>query len=1114
MALPVFAETEDERTLYKEARLAVMVDFDNMIVDGSKIPDELGAFGVAPETIPIFKALLISVKIPWISSKDPEVIYNHVAGHTIVATAMLLRHTADGKLLYEGLISKEPNAKQEAFKNMEHPEGISAMHSLGEELSELAFLIRSPQKVQTLKEASRKRLQLVIEKFTVGEVPFSSGWNKAKSVLTMIKPINEIVLDSPNHPLVKTMEMAVMPMQDAIQSQLAEINDLATDRHPFILELGRRFRSNPKQMQAIAKASGFDNVDEMMHKIYTFNKKKGGVDFGLTPSWFDQVRSSLDLTTVYMALAQFRYDNNLEPSGIFYDARGRLAYGVAELLATEEFRQNSILNQLSAGSRGNSKRVAPGERPNRDAQGKVYENSRPQHPDKYMYSFRINPGDVSPSRLRKDFAALPLSIKVDMVEASLISSGLLRTREGILSMADSSFLEALYKQVDVTSAWVLSGEDVYTKGDLFEVTLGNLMRKLNRASSSVNAPVKPLTHRKTKELKRRSDFETQEQFAGYLDTVSSFDLVGSEVLVDFDGQLVPIALHSRDDKGTWNALTVNPVSIQGQEPIIQNISSLKLSEVVDTGSEVTEGLSASVATPVETTEASVKAQPVTTPWTRNSVKQDTDNIYIFTDNTDRTSGKGEIPEDSWYSKKYGKGLKYPSMTQAVIRGLDNVRPISTMKHIGSMADAKAGRTQWQDTAEDLALFKETIDAEVADILEAVAGGKGLMYSRGGVSDRIGQGKISKLPAPHQEYLDTKLLELGIDNAPAGSQAPAVETGSQAPAVPTMEDINNLLNGESNSFAGNLWPVSISQARTYAAHTSATRAYPDTRKGLGADERADLIQKHKKRYNDNTVIREIEETLKPTLKDAEIPWRVKQQAIVDTLAKYVNNPQYDLTRISDFIDIVTHITMLKTEEQIEEHNREVRAYRKAEEEESVSPAYDDNVAGPVLESRILQAQEVARGVDPAVLEDLGYELTAEIAREIPTDVPTKVRSIPRAFKQKVPESIIKGFEKAALGVGVVIRPLDSSVEAANISANGIMFVADRKAIPEAMVRFLVEHLWEGNRLLDQPIHAGRMRFKSDKVASVLDGKPLRDLITQSLRRSVYGAPSLFANQASQ
>ena len=151
-------------------------------------------------------------------------------------------------------------------------------------------------------------------------------------------------------------------------------------------------------------------------------------------------------------------------------------------------------------------------------------------------------------------------------------------------------------------------------------------------------------------------------------------------------------------------------------------------------------------------------------WTRNSVEEDKDSLYIFTDNTDRTSGNGDIDKNSAYAKKHGAAKKYPMKTQAVIRGLDNAFPISTMKNfVGSVANAQKGMGQWQES--DFDLFKKTIDEEIEDIKaaqERFYGG--IKYSSGEqeADKKIGQGSISKLPPKLQEYLDNKLLEIGID----------------------------------------------------------------------------------------------------------------------------------------------------------------------------------------------------------------------------------------------------------------------------------------------------------------------------------------------------------------
>jgi len=66
-------------------------------------------------------------------------------------------------------------------------------------------------------------------------------------------------------------------------------------------------------------------------------------------------------------------------------------------------------------------------------------------------------------------------------------------------------------------------------------------------------------------------------------------------------------------------------------------------------------------------------------FTRNSVAKDANSLYIFTDNATRTSGSKKIDKDSWYAKKYGAGKKYPAQTTAVIRGLDNAFPVTTVK---------------------------------------------------------------------------------------------------------------------------------------------------------------------------------------------------------------------------------------------------------------------------------------------------------------------------------------------------------------------------------------------------------------------------------------------------
>jgi hypothetical protein len=142
-------------------------------------------------------------------------------------------------------------------------------------------------------------------------------------------------------------------------------------------------------------------------------------------------------------------------------------------------------------------------------------------------------------------------------------------------------------------------------------------------------------------------------------------------------------------------------------------------------------------------------------FTRESVKKDTDYIYLFTDNAARTSGNNLVDPNSWYADAYGKNSKFPTMTQAVIRGLNNAYPITTM------VDDK--RTQWTDDRFDD--FQKEINHEIGQIKEALLeeGFKGIKFS---AENPFGKGAISNMKetAPKiWNYLNIKLAEIGIDN---------------------------------------------------------------------------------------------------------------------------------------------------------------------------------------------------------------------------------------------------------------------------------------------------------------------------------------------------------------
>ena len=135
-------------------------------------------------------------------------------------------------------------------------------------------------------------------------------------------------------------------------------------------------------------------------------------------------------------------------------------------------------------------------------------------------------------------------------------------------------------------------------------------------------------------------------------------------------------------------------------------------------------------------------------------------MYLFTDNAERTSRPNATSPnitEGWYAEKYkdktDKPLHYGSEsnpTSAVIRGKNNAYPISTMSAYG---------TNW--TNENFDLFKITIDDEINQIKQDLPKFKTLKLG----NFRIGQGgRFAKLPSQHQSYLDSKLLELGIDNS--------------------------------------------------------------------------------------------------------------------------------------------------------------------------------------------------------------------------------------------------------------------------------------------------------------------------------------------------------------
>ena len=142
-------------------------------------------------------------------------------------------------------------------------------------------------------------------------------------------------------------------------------------------------------------------------------------------------------------------------------------------------------------------------------------------------------------------------------------------------------------------------------------------------------------------------------------------------------------------------------------------------------------------------------------YNRDEVVNDRGTMYIFTDNTDRDSGKGEIPEESWYSMKYGSGKHYPRVTSAIIRGLDNAYPITTQRWYNSEHKGIYGR--WEDR--DLDTFKKVIDDDFDEIEKNMGRYERIVFPVGGIfNSKIADISKSRVPELY-EYLMNKCLEL-------------------------------------------------------------------------------------------------------------------------------------------------------------------------------------------------------------------------------------------------------------------------------------------------------------------------------------------------------------------
>ena len=147
-------------------------------------------------------------------------------------------------------------------------------------------------------------------------------------------------------------------------------------------------------------------------------------------------------------------------------------------------------------------------------------------------------------------------------------------------------------------------------------------------------------------------------------------------------------------------------------------------------------------------------------WTRQEVNDNPDVLYIFGDNTNRTSGNNPISNDSKYARTYGLGKMFPNATAAIIRGMDNAMPVSTQHWY----DPSTGRTRdagrWNDS--DIDDFKKVIDAEFQAIKDEWDTGK---YRKIYLpSTGLSNGKISQITEARTPVLFKYLYDKTVDLA--------------------------------------------------------------------------------------------------------------------------------------------------------------------------------------------------------------------------------------------------------------------------------------------------------------------------------------------------------------
>lgn len=147
-------------------------------------------------------------------------------------------------------------------------------------------------------------------------------------------------------------------------------------------------------------------------------------------------------------------------------------------------------------------------------------------------------------------------------------------------------------------------------------------------------------------------------------------------------------------------------------------------------------------------------------WTRQEVNDNPDVLYVFGDNTNRTSGNNPISNDSKYARTYGLGKMFPNATAAIIRGMDNAMPVSTQHWYDPSTSRTKDAGRWNDS--DIDDFKKVIDAEFQAIKDEWDTGK---YRKIYLpSTGLSNGKISQITEARTPVLFKYLYDKTADLA--------------------------------------------------------------------------------------------------------------------------------------------------------------------------------------------------------------------------------------------------------------------------------------------------------------------------------------------------------------